>query len=115
MFHFPRVMYLSCLPLSFLYDGNSLSGSGTFSDFIVLCPVPLHFTVVCQKKIAIRYLSIVEAASWIISSHLKDLIFYILLHLFFMAPVSHENHSYTASHIFTLNPIFLFSSFPNKK
>lgn len=115
MFHFTCVIYLSCLPLSFLYDGNCLSAFGTFSDFIVLYPDPLHFTMVCQKKkIAIRYLSIVEAVSWIISSHLKYLIFYILLHLLFYGP------SFSSEPFLYRNPYFYrlsclpFSSFQNK-
>lgn len=110
MFHFTYVIYLSCLPLSFLYDGNCLSAFGTFPDFIVLYPVPLHFTMVCQEKKSLSDISpslkLFPGSSLLTWSILFFYIFYYIC--YFMAPVSHQSHSYTASNIFTLYPVFCF-------
>jgi hypothetical protein len=45
-----------------LYGSNSLSGFGTFSDFVMSYSVPLYVAVACQES-AIRYRYIVGSAS----------------------------------------------------
>jgi hypothetical protein len=91
-----------------LYGSNSLSGFGTFSDFIMSYSVPLYVAVACQES-AIRYRYIVGSASWIISSPLEVFCyFYILLHLLFTVSVSRQKHSNAANLILYLLPFYFY-------
>ena len=81
----------------------------------LLCYVPLHFT---SRWFARKHYPVSLHRYNCFLDHLRSLggfyCFYILLHLLFYGPPSHQNHSPTASHILPVIPSISFLDFKIK-